>query len=108
LSLSQGSEADRERLIELFLERHGTPDSKQPMTPAVGTEHARQPVFPPAAHASATGKALTVIQGEPARLVIRLVITLAVLAIAIAAILAKTSAEPAWGAIGAVIGYWLR
>jgi hypothetical protein len=119
LEVSGPSTADQERLIELWLERHGEavsdqaggprkPDRKQPTTPAVGTEHAPQTALPPAVEVSATGKALTVIEGEPARVVIRLVITLVVLAIAITAILAKTSADPAWGAIGAVVGYWLR
>jgi hypothetical protein len=108
LEISQPSTADQERLIELWLERHGTPDSKRPGTPAVQTEHAPEPSPSPPVQAAATGKALTVIEGEPARLVIRLAVTLIVLAIAVTAILAKTSAEPAWGAIGAIVGYWLR
>jgi hypothetical protein len=108
LELKEVSPADQERLIELWLERHGAPDSEKPTTPAAETEQAPQPALPPAAHVSAPRRGLTVIEGEPARLVIRLVITLVVLAIAITAILAKSSPEPAWGAIGAVVGYWLR
>lgn len=108
LELSQESAADQERLVELFLERHGTPSGKHHTPPTAEAEHAPVPAPSPPAQAAATGKALTVIEGEPARLVIRLVVTLIVLAIAITAILAKTSAEPAWGAIGAVVGYWLR
>jgi hypothetical protein len=108
LELSQGSTPDQERLIELFVKRHLTSDTEQHTTPAVQAENASKPVPSPPVLAAAEGKTLTVIEGEPARLVIRLVVTLIVLAIAVTAILAKTSAEPAWGAIGAVVGYWLR
>jgi hypothetical protein len=108
LELSRESTADQERLVELWLDRHGTPGSKQPGTPAAQVEHTPKPAPSPPVQAAATGKALTVIEGEPARLVIRLAVTLVVLAIASTAILAKTSAEPAWGAIGAIVGYWLR
>jgi hypothetical protein len=108
LEVRASGEADQARLIEAFLKRQGAPDSEQSAADGDQGEHAPSPVPPPTAHVSAPGKGLAVIEGEPARLVIRLGITLVVLAIAIVAIVAKTSAEPAWGAVGAVVGYWLR
>jgi hypothetical protein len=108
LELSQETAADQKRLIELWLERHGTPDSEQIETPAVQTGPASKPPPSPPVQAASHREALTVIEGEPARIVIRLVVTLVVLAVAVIAILAKTSAEAAWGAIGAIVGYWLR
>ena len=50
LEVSAPSEADQERLIQLFLERRGKA--------VVGTEHVPQPALPPAVQVSATGKHL--------------------------------------------------
>lgn len=48
------------------------------------------------------------LRGDPVRLVVRVVVTAAVLSLASIAIVMQTNPEPAWGAIGLVIGYWLR
>jgi hypothetical protein len=108
LELAAPSEADRERLIEALLRGYVAQGGEESAAPATESEHPQSPAPPAALHVSATSKKLTVIEGEPARLLIRLGVTLVVLAIAIVAIVSKTSAEPAWGAVGAVIGYWLR
>jgi hypothetical protein len=48
------------------------------------------------------------VTGKPFRLLVQLMVTLAILGLAIAAIVTKTSVEAAWGAVGLVAGYWLR
>jgi len=108
LELAAPSETDQERLIELFLKHYAAQGSEESAAPAAQDAHPQSPTHSAVPHVSATARRLTVIEGEPARLLIRLGVTLVVLAIAIVAIVSRTSAEPAWGAVGAVVGYWLR
>jgi hypothetical protein len=50
----------------------------------------------------------TSLKGEPLRSLIQLTITVVVLTVAVVSIVVGNSPEPSWGAIGAVVGYWLK
>lgn len=106
LEIAEISPADRAKLIEAWISRQAG-DEPVPAS-AAGPER-----VPGSAASSADGRSVqvrvsSIIAGEPLRLLIRLVVTIAVLTTAIIAIVAGTNTEPAWGAVGAVIGYWLR
>jgi hypothetical protein len=102
-------DADRARLIldEMIAESGIREDPVPPPLPSELVERSRVT----AKTTGASTVALTapaVQQGEPARVALRLAVTSRVLGLAIYAILSRDGVDPAWGGIGAVVGYWLR
>jgi hypothetical protein len=82
----------------LFRYRLPAPPPTVPLDP--------KPAAEPSAPAAAAPPAA--VSGDPARLIIRVVISLAVFGLVGFAVATGTASGPAWGLAGVVAGYWLR